>query len=81
MAHIKSGGTAKGNKDSIGKRLGVKRYGGQKVISGNIIVRQRGSKLHPGVGTDMGKDYTIFAITSGVVTFITRKGRRLVTVA
>jgi len=80
LAHIKSGGTAKGNKDSIGKRLGVKRYGGQKVIPGNIIIRQRGTQFYPGIGTDMGKDHTIFATTQGVVNFIKRQGRKLITV-
>lgn len=80
MAHIKSGGAVKGNKDSHGKRLGVKRYGGQKVISGNIIVRQRGTKIYPGLNTDMGKDHTIFAVADGEVTFITRRGKKMVQV-
>jgi len=69
MAHIKTGGTTKGNRDSKGKRLGVKVYGGEKVIPGNIIVRQKGSKVHPGVGTKMGRDFTVFAVASGVVHF------------
>ncbi len=81
MAHIKSGGTVKGNKDSQSKRLGVKRYAGQKVIAGNIIIRQRGTKFYPGTGTSMGKDHTIFAITTGAVAFITRYGKRLITVS
>lgn len=80
MAHIKAGGTTKKNRDSIGKRLGVKRYGGQKVISGNIIVRQRGTQFYPGNGTNIGKDYTIFAVTNGIVSFITRRGKKLVQV-
>lgn len=81
MAHIKAGGTTKGNRDSIGKRLGVKRYGGQKAAPGNIIIRQRGTKFYPGTGTDMGKDHTIFATTSGVVAFLMRQGRKFITVS
>lgn len=81
MAHIKSGGAVKGNKDSHGKRLGVKIYGGQKAIAGNIIVRQRGTRIYPGLGTDMGKDYTIFAVADGNVSFSTRRGRKFVHVA
>jgi len=69
MAHIKTGTTTKGNRDSAGKRRGVKAYGGEKVISGNIIVRQKGTKFHPGDGTKMGKDFTIFALREGVVYF------------
>lgn len=69
MAHIKTGGTTKGNRDSISKRLGVKVYGGSKVKNGSIIVRQRGSKFHAGEGTKTGKDFTIYAIKSGVVNF------------
>lgn len=80
MAHIKAGGVAKGNKDSVAKRLGVKAYGGEKVISGNIIIRQKGTKFHPGLGTKMGNDYTIFAIKTGAVNFIQRSGDRIVQV-
>lgn len=80
MAHVKAGGTAKGNKDSVSKRLGVKIYGGQNCISGNVIVRQKGTKFYPGNGTDMGKDFTIFATMSGVVSFITKRGKRYVSV-
>ena len=69
MAHIKTGGTTKGNRDSIGKRLGVKKYAGEKVTPGNIIVRQRGSKFHPGNGVRMGKDFTIFAVRNGIVNY------------
>lgn len=69
MAHIKTGTTTSGNRDSIGKRLGVKKYGGESVVSGNIIVRQRGTKFHPGMGTKLGKDFTIYAITEGIVSF------------
>lgn len=80
MAHVKAGGTAKGNKDSVSKRLGVKIYGGQRAIAGNVIVRQKGSKFYPGTGTDMGKDFTIFATVAGVVSFITKRGKRYVSV-
>lgn len=80
MAHVKAGGTTKGNRDSVSKRLGVKKYGGAQVISGNIIVRQRGTKIHPGLGTKMGKDYTIYAVTSGVVEFYDRKPKKFVRV-
>lgn len=74
MAHIKTGAATKGNRDSLGKRLGVKVYGGSKVINGNIIIRQRGSKFSPGAGTKQGKDFTIYAVRNGVVSFETRKG-------
>lgn len=80
MAHVKAGGTAKGNKDSVSKRLGVKIYGGQAAIAGNVIVRQKGTKFYPGNGVDMGKDYTIFATTAGIVSFITKRGKRYVSV-
>lgn len=80
MAHIKSGGVAKGNKDSVAKRLGIKKYSGEKVISGNILVRQKGTKYHPGVGTKMGNDYTIFAGREGVVKFIQKEGDKVVQV-
>uniref|UniRef100_A0A7C4R6A4 Large ribosomal subunit protein bL27 n=1 Tax=candidate division CPR3 bacterium TaxID=2268181 RepID=A0A7C4R6A4_UNCC3 len=69
MAHIKTGGTTKGNRDSLGKRLGVKIYAGAKVKCGNIIVRQRGSKIKAGEGTKLGKDFTIYAIKEGIVQF------------
>ena len=80
MAHIKAGGTTKGNRDSIAKRLGVKASGGQKVISGNIIIRQKGTKFHPGDGVSMGNDYTIFAIKAGTVTFTKKQSRTFVNV-
>lgn len=80
MAHTKSAGTTRSNKDSVSKRLGVKVFGGQKVRSGNIIIRQRGTKVHPGKGVMMGRDYTIFAIKEGLVNFISRRGRSLVEV-
>lgn len=72
MAHKKAGGSSRNGRDSAGRRLGVKLYGGQSAISGNIIVRQRGTKFWPGEGVGLGKDHTIFATTNGVVTF--RKG-------
>lgn len=80
MAHTKSGGTTKGNRDSVAKRLGVKLYGGQKATVGNIIVRQKGSRIHAGKGVAMGKDFTLFALAEGVVTFKTRMGRKIVEV-
>ena len=80
MAHTKAGGTTKGNRDSIAKRLGVKLYGGQKAHNGSIIVRQKGSKFHAGTGTGMGKDFTIYAVTQGVVKFISQRGKQVVTV-
>ena len=78
MAHIKTGGTTKGNRDSISKRLGVKAYGGEKVIPGNIIVRQKGSKFHPGQGVKMGKDFTLFAVREGTVNFKNKLDRKII---
>jgi len=80
MAHTKTGATTKGNRDSIAKRLGIKRYAGENVISGNIIVRQKGTKFNPGTGTKMGKDYTIFAVVSGKVGFKVKYGEKYVQV-
>lgn len=80
MAHVKAGGTAAGNKDSVSKRLGVKIYGGQFAKNGNIIIRQKGTKYHPGTGVDMGKDYTIFATTEGKVAFSVKRDKRVVSV-
>lgn len=80
MAHKKGGGTAKTNRDSVSKRLGIKKYGGEKVTPGNIILRQKGSKFHKGVGVGMGNDYTIFALTPGKVQFIKKLGKTLVNV-
>lgn len=80
MAHVKAGGVAKGNKDSQSKRLGVKIYGGQYAKPGNIIVRQRGTKVHAGDGVRLGKDYTIYATVSGLVQFTTRLGKQVVSV-
>lgn len=78
MAHKKGAGTVRKNRDSISKRLGVKRFGGQVVISGNILIRQKGNKFYPGEGTKQGNDFTIFAITSGKVTFSKKLGKTLV---
>ena len=72
MAHKKAGGSSRNGRDSAGRRLGVKLYGGQAAVAGNIIVRQRGTKFWPGEGVGMGKDHTIFATEAGSVTF--RKG-------
>ena len=69
MAHKKSGGSSCNGRDSAGQRMGVKRFGGQKVIAGNILVRQRGTKIHPGINVGLGKDYTLFAKIDGVVKF------------
>lgn len=81
MAHTKSGGTTKGSRKSQAKRLGVKIYGGQKVIPGNIIIRQRGTKFHPGEGVKLGRDFTLFAIREGIVQFKKKLGKTLVEVA
>jgi len=69
MAHKKGQGSTQNNRDSAGRRLGVKKYGGEKVIPGNIIIRQRGTKVVPGTGVGMGKDHTIFALIEGQVKF------------
>lgn len=76
MAHKKAGGSSRNGRDSEGKRLGVKKYGGEKVVSGNIIVRQRGTTFHPGEGVGLGKDYTIFAKQDGVVQFQHKEKKR-----
>ena len=73
MAHKKGAGSSKNGRESHSKRRGVKIFGGQKIIAGNIIVRQRGTKHHPGNNVGMGKDHTLFALTDGVVEF--KKGR------
>ncbi len=80
MAHTKAQGSVKGNRDSNPKKRGIKVYGGAKVISGNIIVRQKGTKFYSGAGTDIGNDYTIFAKVSGTVSYRTLKGKRVVEV-
>lgn len=80
MAHIKTGGTTKGNRDSRSKRLGVKIFGGQKAKAGSIIVRQKGTRVHPGKGVGMGKDFTLFAMNEGLVKFDSRLGKMTVSV-
>ena len=82
MAHKKAGGSTNNGRDSVSKRLGVKRFGGEKVLAGNIIVRQRGTQFHPGVGVGIGKDHTLFAKVEGVVKFEVKGafGRRYVSV-
>ena len=72
MAHKKGQGSTQNNRDSAGRRLGVKKFGGEEVIPGNIIIRQRGTKVHPGNGVGMGKDHTLFALVEGVVKFENR---------
>lgn len=80
MAHVKAGGTAAGNKDSVGKRLGVKIYGGQRAKPGSIIIRQKGTKVHPGEGVRIGRDFTIYSVATGAVTFQQLKGKSFVSV-
>ena len=81
MAHKKGQGTSKNGRDSNSKRLGVKKFGGQAVIAGNIILRQRGTRFHPGDNVGMGKDHTLFARVAGLVEFRARKsGRTFVSV-
>ena len=76
MAHKKAGGSSRNGRDSAGRRLGVKKYGGEIVVSGNILVRQRGTKFHPGVNVGMGKDHTLYAKTAGEVAFQHKTGNR-----
>jgi large subunit ribosomal protein L27 len=80
MAHKKAGGSSRNGRDSDGRRLGVKKFGGEDVVSGNIIVRQRGTKWHPGRNVGMGKDHTLFALKDGKVEFKCSNGRSSVTV-
>lgn len=80
MAHKKGGGSSRNGRDSEGKRLGVKAFGGQRVNAGSIIVRQRGTKVHPGVNVGKGSDDTLFATATGHVDFGRRRGRRVVNV-
>ncbi len=76
MAHKKAGGSSRNGRDSAGRRLGVKKYGGEKVIPGNIIIRQRGTKFYPGDNVGMGKDHTIFATKEGRVVFKKKSSKR-----
>jgi len=82
MAHKKAGGSVRNGRDSEGKRLGVKRYGGQAVVAGNIIIRQRGTEYHPGDNVGIGKDHTLFALVDGKVLFSVKGAlrRRTVTI-
>ncbi|PVA08834.1 50S ribosomal protein L27 [Pelagivirga sediminicola] len=81
MAHKKAGGSSRNGRDSAGRRLGVKKYGGESVIPGNIIMRQRGTKMWPGEGVGLGKDHTIYATIEGNVKFHTGlKGRKFISV-
>ena len=81
MAHKKAGGSTRNGRDSASKRLGVKKFAGEQVRTGNIIVRQRGTKFHPGVNVGIGKDDTLFALSDGVIRFrFIRKGRKCVDV-
>jgi large subunit ribosomal protein L27 len=77
MAHKKAGGSSRNGRDSNAQRLGVKKFGGEAVIPGNIIVRQRGTKWHPGTGVGMGTDHTIFAMREGRVAFATKRNGRI----
>ena len=76
MAHKKAGGSSRNGRDSAGRRLGVKKFGSEAVVAGNIIVRQRGTKFYPGTNVGMGKDHTLFALENGVVRFHTGKQAR-----
>ncbi|MFH1833081.1 MAG: 50S ribosomal protein L27 [Candidatus Levyibacteriota bacterium] len=80
MAHTKAQGSVKGNRDSVAKRLGVKLFGGQKAENGNIIVRQKGTRISAGKNVLMGKDFTLYAVASGYVNFKTRFGKKIVEV-
>ncbi|WP_374628034.1 50S ribosomal protein L27 [Devosia sp.] len=77
MAHKKAGGSSRNGRDTAGRRLGVKKFGGEAVIPGNIIIRQRGTKWHPGTGVGMGIDHTIYAVVEGQVTFKTRANAKV----
>jgi large subunit ribosomal protein L27 len=81
MAHKKAGGSSRNGRDSVSKRLGVKRYGGEEVLAGNIIVRQRGSHFHPGKNAGMGRDFTIFATSPGKVLFEVKGPRKRKTIS
>lgn len=77
MAHKKAGGSSRNGRDTAGKRLGIKKYGGQAVIAGNILLRQRGTQWYPGANVGMGRDHTIFALVDGKVKFATKSGGRV----
>ena len=76
MAHKKAGGSSRNGRDSIGRRLGVKKFGGESVLAGNILVRQRGTKFHPGRNVGIGRDHTLFALANGEVRFETKAQNR-----
>lgn len=78
MAHKKGQGSSRNGRDTVGKRLGVKKFAGQHVVPGNIIVRQRGTTFHAGRGAGLGRDYTVFAIDEGLVAFVNRNNRRYI---
>lgn len=80
MAHKKAGGSSRNGRDSDGRRLGVKKFGGENVRAGNILIRQRGTKWLPGVNVGVGKDHTLFALVDGVVLFKTKSGRSVINV-
>ena len=81
MAHKKAGGSSRNGRDSESKRLGVKKFGGERVLAGNILIRQRGTKWHPGTNVGMGKDHTLFALSAGEVAFAAKaNGRTYVSV-
>ena len=80
MAHTKAQGSVRGNRDSRAKRLGVKLYSGQKAAKGNIIVRQKGTKLFAGAGVSMGRDFTLFAVEDGIVNFKHARGKKVVSI-
>ena len=77
MAHKKAGGSSRNGRDTAGRRLGIKKFGGESVISGNILVRQRGTQWHPGTGVGMGVDHTIFSVREGNVAFKTQRNGRV----
>ena len=77
MAHKKAGGSSRNGRDTAGRRLGVKKFGGEDVVAGNIIIRQRGTKWHPGTGVGLGKDHTIYALVDGKVAFRTRANNKV----
>jgi len=78
MAHKKAGGSSRNGRDTAGRRLGIKKYGGEPVLAGNIIARQRGTKWHPGENVGMGRDHTLFALTEGRVKFANKAGGKSV---
>ncbi len=80
MAHKKGGGSSRNGRDSRGQRLGIKKFGGEFVVSGNILVRQHGTRIHPGQNVGMGKDYTLFAVADGQVVYDVVRGRKRVSV-